>query len=140
NLRYQIAPQTTLTVSYSEDVTTQQQLALQGLGFINTDPISGQLIDSRAGLPFVGRDPRFDQTNQPFLQRQFQASLRAIRGRNTYIVNVFLTRRDTNIADVTASKDQDRSAAVSFVFTRAVSRLTDATASLYYSNTSNNSN
>jgi uncharacterized protein (PEP-CTERM system associated) len=138
DLQYQITPQTTFTVRYSEDVSTQQQLALQGLGFISTDPVSGQLIDNRTGLPFVGRDPRFDQNNQVFLQRQLDVSLRAIRGRNTFIINAFFTRRNTNVADVTTSNDEERSAAGSFVFTRSVSRVTDATASLYYSRTSNN--
>lgn len=139
DLRYQIFPQTSLTASYTESVTTQQQLALEGLGFIATNPTTGQLIDTRTGLPFVGRDPRFDQTNQVFIQRQFQTSLQAIRGRNTYIINFFYTTRDGNVADVTGSNSQDRNTAGSFVYTRSVSRVTDATAALYYSRGSNNS-
>ncbi|MBL8838109.1 MAG: TIGR03016 family PEP-CTERM system-associated outer membrane protein [Alphaproteobacteria bacterium] len=138
DLSYQITPQTSLTASYSESVTTQQQLALEGLGFITTDPNTGQLIDSRTGLPFIGRDPRFDQNNQVFIQRQYQASFRALRGRNTYIINFFYTTRDTDITQDTASNQSQRSYSGSVVYSRQISRATDANASAAYTRSTTN--
>lgn len=82
--RYQLGPQTTVFASYNEVLETGAERLAQDLTFIGTDPDTGQLIDTRTGLPF---DP---QTNITTVDEGTQRTktlftgITGVRGRNTF--------------------------------------------------------
>lgn len=83
--------------SYSETVTTQQELESDPFEFVGVDPL-GNLIDTRTGLAIEPGAPGFDQsfTDVVFRSRVFRMGLSGSRLRNTYNVSWFVSRRDTD--------------------------------------------
>ncbi|MEQ9642003.1 MAG: TIGR03016 family PEP-CTERM system-associated outer membrane protein [Alphaproteobacteria bacterium] len=95
---YRFSSALNLRGSYSESVTTQQELESEPFEFVATDPITGILIDTRTGLPITPGEEAFDQsfTDVVFRSRIFRMGLSGSRLRNTYSLSWFLSRRDTD--------------------------------------------
>jgi uncharacterized protein (PEP-CTERM system associated) len=80
---YQITSRTTFNASYSQDLTTQQQLLLNDLSFIGVDE-NGNLIDTRTGLPLNSSFSRFGLSDETFRRDILSARLATNRGRDRY--------------------------------------------------------
>ncbi|RMD62718.1 MAG: TIGR03016 family PEP-CTERM system-associated outer membrane protein [Alphaproteobacteria bacterium] len=104
-LSYRFSPLTRLTASYSERIETGQEQLLSDLQFIVTDPNTGQLIDSRTGLPF---DPNTSATSlQDETQRvkTFRLALTGTRGRNTFQIEGSVEMSDELGNDLVAREE-----------------------------------
>ena len=123
DLSYDIGPRTTLVANYRDQLATGQERLAQNLSFIGTDPNTGELIDTRTGLPF---DPTTGETSvedEITRTRTLTVAVRATRGRNSFVVSGNI-QRQTEEGD----GDGDETAySVSSSFGRQLSRRTDLT-------------
>jgi uncharacterized protein (PEP-CTERM system associated) len=89
---YRPTSRTSLTATYTETLQTTQQLLLNNLTFLGVDA-SGNLIDTRTGLPFVPGTADFSLVNQTFRTTRFAATGIHTRGRDTYTAQAFEEER-----------------------------------------------
>lgn len=93
SIDYQITTRTSFNASYSQDLTTQQQLLLNDLSFIGVDE-NGNLIDTRTGLP-IGSISLFSLGDGTFRRDIFTARLTTDRGRDRYSANASYEVRES---------------------------------------------
>ncbi|MFQ5785480.1 MAG: outer membrane beta-barrel protein, partial [Alphaproteobacteria bacterium] len=82
--RYDVTTRTRLFASYAETLDTSQGRLSQTLSFIGTDPVTGEIIDTRTGLPF---DPNANpQTirNETTRTKTLSIGVSGSRNRNTF--------------------------------------------------------
>jgi uncharacterized protein (PEP-CTERM system associated) len=126
---------TALTLAYRETVENQALQSASGFSFLTRDP-SGALIDTRTGLPFVGRDPFFDQSDRTFLSRGLTLSLRMPMQRDTVTVSAQHVLRETEFGGVVAAPGRDDTTdAILLGWQRRLSEVISGNAQLSYSNT-----
>lgn len=126
---------TTLTFGYRESVENQALQAANGFSFLARDA-SGALIDTRTGLPFLGRDPFFDQTDRTFLSHAFNLSLRVPFPRDTVTISAQHVIRETEFGGVVAAPGRsDITDAVSLGWERRLTEVIAGSVRLSYSNT-----
>ena len=131
---------TTMSFSYRETVETQALQALSNLGFLQRDATTGQLVDRRTGLPFNGRDPNFNQNDQTFLSKAFVLSISLPRERNTYLVSIQHTIRDSQIESVTPNSGRsDKSIGLTASWTHQLTPTISSTATASYSDSTTDS-
>lgn len=99
SLSHQFPGNTTLAINYAETISFQQQVVGQDLSFLSVDS-SGNLIDTRTGLPFVFDTNGFGFRDTSFFQRQMSALLTANRGRNTFVVRLTSEERENNASSL----------------------------------------
>lgn len=92
---YRVSERTAITASYSETIRTSQQQIAEDLGFLAVDPVSGQIIDFRTGLPFQPGSANFGLTDNSFRQKRFSLQLRGSRQRNSFLGQVSWESRQT---------------------------------------------
>jgi uncharacterized protein (PEP-CTERM system associated) len=127
DVNYQITSRTTFNASYSQDLTTQQQLLLNDLSFIGVDD-EGNLIDTRTGLP-IGSIDLFSLSDDTFRRDIFSARLATNRGRDRYSATASYEVRESG-SDDEAEKVKSLGATWSHDLTRSMSLST----SLNYDN------
>ena len=126
---------TTLTFAYRETVENQALQAADGFAFLGRDPAGG-LIDTRTGLPFVGRDPFFDQGDTTFRSRVFSLSLRVPRPRDTLVASAQHAIRDTRFGGIVDTPGRSETTnAIALGWERRLSEVIAASAALSYSET-----
>jgi uncharacterized protein (PEP-CTERM system associated) len=126
---------TALTFAYRETVENQALQAADGLSFLGRDA-AGQLIDNRTGLPFVGRDPFFDQGDRTFLSRVFTLSLRVPQGRDTFVASAQHAVRETQFGGVLATPGREETTtAAALGWERRLTEAIAANATLSYADT-----
>ncbi len=79
------------SASYTQEVTTAQQLASNSLTGLGPDGQPGALDEQGQGILAGGP---FSPTNQPFLRKYFNASVSYRRGRNGLLFNAFSDNRE----------------------------------------------
>lgn len=122
---------TRLALSYREAVETQALQALEGLGFLVRD-LAGNIVDTRTGLPYVGRDPFFDQSDRVFLGRALTLNLRIPFPRDTLLLSAQQATRATRFADtIDGPGREDRSRSLSATWERQISPATTGTARIF---------
>ena len=94
DLTYQIGAFTTLRASYDEDLETGQERLLRDLSFIDTDPETGLLIDTRTGLPFDPNSVPVSILTATTRTKTFRAGLSYERGRNSFRIDGITTDQD----------------------------------------------
>ena len=92
-----LSPRTTLLVNYAQSITTSQGILADSLSRLEIDDNS-RIVDSNTGLPFRTVDPAQGLVAGGFRQKQLTATLRAIRGRNTFVVTALRDERIFNTA------------------------------------------
>lgn len=120
DVQYQIGAWTTFTAGYAEIFETGQERVSRDLSFIATDPETGNLIDTRTGLPF---DPNTGATNlssETTRTKRFTAAVTYNRDRNS--IRVAGTVEDR--IDQTGDDDDEEVNLITLSFTRQVSRDT----------------
>ena len=126
---------TTLSFGYREAVENQALQAAGGFPFLSRDA-SGALVDTRTGLPYLGRDPFFDQTDRTFLNRSFNVSLRIPQGRDSFTLSAQHTIRDTEFGGVVSGPGRsDVTDAFGFGWQRRLTEIIAGSVQLSYSNT-----
>jgi uncharacterized protein (PEP-CTERM system associated) len=112
-----LSPRTTFLVNYAQTITTSQGILADSLSRLEVDNNS-QIVDSNTGLPFRSRDPAQGLVDGGFRQKQLSATLRAIRGRNTFVVTALRDQRifNTVTGDTTSH-------ALTASWSRSISRL-----------------
>jgi uncharacterized protein (PEP-CTERM system associated) len=87
-------------------------------------------------LPFVGRDPFFDQSDRTFLSRGLTLSLRMPMQRDTVTVSAQHVLRETEFGGVVAAPGRDDTTdAILLGWQRRLSEVISGNAQLSYSNT-----
>jgi uncharacterized protein (PEP-CTERM system associated) len=119
-----LSPRTTFLVNYTQSVTTSQSILSDSLSRINVDEGS-QIVDSGTGLPFRARDPAQGLVGGGFRQKLASATLRAIRGRNTFVVTALRDEREFS-----AATGDTTSHALTASWSRNISRLLNMQLSL----------
>lgn len=84
SFRYDISARTRLTASYNERLETSQDRLSQTLSFIGTDPNTGQLIDTRTGLPFDPNASNLRIRDVTTRTETLSLGISGSRGRNTF--------------------------------------------------------
>lgn len=126
---------TSITFGYRESVENQALQAANGFSFLARDA-SGGLIDTRTGLPFLGRDPFFDQTDRTFLSRAFNVSLRVPFPRDTLSLSAQHVIRETEFGGVVATPGRsDTTDAIALGWERRLSEVIAGSVRLSYSHT-----
>ncbi len=126
---------TTFTLSYREAVENQALQSQSGLSFLARDA-SGQIVDTRTGLPYVGRDPSFDQSDRTFLSRSLLATLRIPWPRDTLLLSAQHARRDTRFSGITTGSDRsDRTISAAGSWEHRLTPVISSAATLSYSDT-----
>jgi uncharacterized protein (PEP-CTERM system associated) len=122
---------TRLALSYREAVETQALQALEGLGFLVRD-LAGNIVDTRTGLPYMGRDPFFDQSDRVFLGRALTLNLRIPFPRDTLLLSAQQATRATGFADtIDGPGREDRSRSLSATWERQVTPTATTTARIF---------
>lgn len=98
SLDYKITSRTTFTASYSQTLTTEQELFLSDLGFVGVDD-EGNLIDTRTGLPISSESSLFGLSDDTFRRDLFSARFSTSRERNTYSANASYEVRESGSDD-----------------------------------------
>lgn len=98
SLDYKFSERTTLSASYTQTLTTQQELLLNDLSFIGFDD-EGNLIDTRTGLPITTTESLFGLSDQTFRQDVFSARFSTSRRRDTYSVDASYEVRESGAGD-----------------------------------------
>jgi uncharacterized protein (PEP-CTERM system associated) len=83
SLDYRITSRTSLNIDYSQDLTTEQQLLLNDLGFIGVDE-NGNLIDTRTGELLDDNFSLFGLTDDTFRRDLFTIRFSHTRPRDRY--------------------------------------------------------
>jgi uncharacterized protein (PEP-CTERM system associated) len=112
-----LSPRTTFLVNYAQTITTSQGILSDSLSRLNLDDGS-QIVDAGTGLPFRARDPAQGLVGGGFRQKQLSATLRAIRGRNTFVLTALRAERIFN-----AATGDTTSHAVTASWKRSISHL-----------------
>ena len=99
---YSLSSRTSISASYSEQLTSSQEQLNQDLGFL-VDNGAGVLIDSRTGEIFDATNPNFDFQTSLFRQQVLTVALTASRRLVNYGASVDWERRTT---DSTGIKEQ----------------------------------
>lgn len=94
-----LSPRTSIRASYSETIQTSQRQINQNLNFLAVNPVTGQFIDSRTGLPFDTEDA-FGLTENTFRQDRFTLSVSGTRRRNAFNAQLFWEERDTEATGI----------------------------------------
>jgi uncharacterized protein (PEP-CTERM system associated) len=94
-----LSPRTSIRASYSESIQTSQRQLSENLDFLAVDPLTGQFIDSRTGLPFR-TDDAFGLTENTFRQKRFTLGLSGSRRRNTFGAQLFWEERETEATGI----------------------------------------
>lgn len=134
NFTYRLSSALQVQAVYSDSVRTQQEQLADPFEFIGTDEF-GNLIDTRTGLPVDPDNAGFDLTfgDSVFRTRTFSLGLSGTRLRNTYSLNVSISRRDTSgttpresmTSRLTASYSRELSPRLSLALTGSVSDTED---------------
>lgn len=98
SLDYKFSNRTTLSASYSQTLTTQQELLLSDLSFIGFDD-EGNLVDTRTGLPITSTESLFGLSNQTFRRDVLTARFSTTRERNTYTADASYEVRESGTGD-----------------------------------------
>ena len=98
DLDYKITSRTSLSASYSQTLTTEQELFLSDLGFIGVDD-DGNLIDTRTGLPIDPDSSLFGLSDDTFRRDLFTARFSTSRERDTYSANASYEIRESGSDD-----------------------------------------
>jgi uncharacterized protein (PEP-CTERM system associated) len=126
---------TSFTLSYREAVENQALQSQGGLSFLARDA-SGQIVDTRTGLPYVGRDPSFDQGDRTFLSRTLLATVRIPWPRDTLQFTAQHARRDTRFAGITTGTARDDTTiAAAGSWERRLTQVISSATTLSYSDT-----
>ena len=130
NLSANYAPsaRTNFTASYSQTLTTSEQILSDDLGFV-VDNGFGTLIDSRTGLPFDPTNQNFDFENSLFRQQVLSVGFSASRRRNSYSGNLSWERREDESTEI-ESEVLSLSLSVSRTINSRLSASLSGTASL----------
>jgi uncharacterized protein (PEP-CTERM system associated) len=94
DLSYQIGAFTTLRASYDEVLETGQERLLRDLSFIDRDPETDLLIDTRTGLPFDPNSVPVSILTTTTRTKTFKAGLSYARGRNSFRIDGTVTDQD----------------------------------------------
>lgn len=97
-LDYQVTARTTISASYSQILTTEQELLLNDLGFIGVDD-DGNLIDTRTGLPLDEDFSLFSLSDETFRRDLFTARITTVRERDTFSANLSHEVRESGSSD-----------------------------------------
>lgn len=111
-----LSPRTTLLVNYAQSISNSQGILSESLSRLNVNDGS-QLVDTNTGLPFRARDPAQGLVGGGFRQKQLSATLRALRGRNTFVLTALRDERVFN-----AATGDTTSHAVTASWSREISR------------------
>lgn len=93
--RHQLSSRTTISASFDETIQTSQQAVAQNTGFIGTD-VTGNLVDTRTGLPFVAGSNNFGFSTAAFRQKRFDARITGTRRRNRFNAGIYWESRETD--------------------------------------------
>ena len=94
-----LSPRTSIRAAYSESIQTSQRLLTDNLNFLVVDPVTGQIVDSRTGLP-LNSDNGFGLAENSFRQKRATLTLNGSRRRNTFNVGLFWEERDTEATGI----------------------------------------
>ena len=97
---YLLSSRSSISASYSESITTSQQILNDALDFI-VDDGTGTLIDSRTGEVYDPNNPNFDFQNSLFRRKLFSLSVNATRRRTSYAGGFSWERRKTDTTGIT---------------------------------------
>ncbi len=98
SLDYKFSERTTLSASYTQTLTTQQELLLNDLSFVGFDD-EGNLIDTRTGLPATSTESLFGLSNATFRRDIFSARFETSRQRDTYSAEASYEVRESGTGD-----------------------------------------
>ncbi len=98
-LDYKITSRTTLNASYTQTLTTEQQLLLSDLSFIGVDE-NGNLIDTRTGLPLADDFSPFSLSDDPFRRDILTVRFTHNRPRDRYSLTASHEVRESGSDDV----------------------------------------
>jgi len=99
--RHQFSPRTAVNASFTETIQTTEQQLSQDLGNLTIDPVTGGLVDSRTGQPFVAGDRAFGLDNASFRQRRLTIGLSGSRRRTSFGADVFYEQREFDALNIT---------------------------------------
>ena len=91
---HNIGPRTLLTVSFDESLQTGEQVLLDNSSFLVADPITGDVIDSRTGLPIDPNSNLVSSDSDTSRVRTLRSRVSGSFGRNTYRVDGSMQERD----------------------------------------------
>ena len=123
SLSHQFSPRTSISASYSVDVTTQQQALLDSLQNVVVDE-NGQLVDATTGLPANPNNLNSSLVDDSFRSETFELGLSGSRGRSSFSVSANMTRRLFGDAD--GDQGKDLSGSLSMSFSRRLSPILSA--------------
>lgn len=122
----------TIAASFVMDVQTQSQALSDQLGGLEIDE-NGDVVDPFDQQPLDPNSQDLDFVNAPLLKtKRFNLSLIIPRLRNTYSIRAGLFQREDPF-DINEDEDEDKVATVSGFFSRALTPVRTANASLTYS-------
>lgn len=96
--QHQFSTLATVNVNVTQSIQTTEQLLSNQLTFLTVDPVTGVLIDSRTGQPFVPGDATFGLDNNSFRQRRYSIGLNGVRRRTSYGTSLFYEEREFDTA------------------------------------------
>lgn len=94
DLSYRIGAFTTLRASFDKILETGQERLLRDLSFIDTDPETDLLIDTRTGLPFDPNSVPVSILTTTTRTQTFRAGLSYARSRNSFGIDGIVTDQD----------------------------------------------
>jgi uncharacterized protein (PEP-CTERM system associated) len=113
NASYLLAPEASITASYTEQLETSQTLFADNLNFLTRDEF-GNFVDSRTAQLFTLGDGNFGLEDNAFRLRMFNFGFHAVRGRNVFDAIAYHERRDV---DATGEHDKAIGGALSWSHT-----------------------
>lgn len=125
---YKITSRSSFAASYSQTLTTEQQLFLNDLSFIGVDD-EGNLIDTRTGLPLRGDPSLFGLSNETFRRDIFTARFSTSRTRDRFGADISYEVRESGADD---ESDIVKTAGVSW--SHDLTRSMSLSTSINYSN------
>jgi uncharacterized protein (PEP-CTERM system associated) len=113
NASYLLAPEASITASYTEKLETSQTLFADNLNFLTRDEF-GNFVDSRTAQLFTLGDANFGLQDNAFRLRTFNFNFHAVRGRNIFDAAAYHERRDV---DATGEHDKAVGGALNWAHT-----------------------
>lgn len=98
NSSYALSSRTSVTATYTDSITTSQQLLNNDLNFLVNDG-TGTLIDSRTGLAYDPTNANFGFQTSLFRSQALNLGASATRRRNTYQAGLQWERRTDQASD-----------------------------------------
>lgn len=95
---HNIGPRTRLTLTYDEVLQTGEEQLLDNSSFLINDPVTGEVIDSRTGLPFDPNSNLVSSDSDSSRIRTLRSQVSGSFGRNSYRVDASLQERDEDSA------------------------------------------